>query len=79
MMEAQAKQSGAPVTDMAVDLVARGLISKMSDTLIKQQKWAHMEKDELVTVFELKKGKLYLDGHVVNAKSNPFMAMAQGR
>ena len=79
MMEAQAKQSGAPVTDMAVDLVARGLISKMSDILIKQQKWAHMEKDELVTVFELKKGKLYLDGHVVNAKSNPFMAMAQGR
>lgn len=79
MMEAQAKQSGVPVTDIAVDLVARGLIGKMSDTLVKQQKWAHMEKDELVSVFELKKGKMYLDGHVVNAKSNPFMAMAQGK
>jgi uncharacterized protein YdgA (DUF945 family) len=79
MMEAQAKQSGTPVTDMAVDLVARGLVGKMTDTLVKQQKWAHMEKAELVTVFEVKKGKMYLDGHVVNAKSNPFMAMAQGK
>jgi uncharacterized protein YdgA (DUF945 family) len=79
MMEAQAKQSGVPVTDMAVDLVARGIESKMTDTLVKQQKWVHMEKNELVTVFEMKKGKMYLDGHVVNAKSNPFMAMAQGK
>ncbi|HEX7643372.1 MAG TPA: DUF945 family protein [Burkholderiaceae bacterium] len=79
MMEAQARQSGAQVTDVAVDLVARGLISKMDDTLVKQQKWAHMEKDELVTVFELKKGKMCLDGHFVNARSNPFIAMAQGK
>ncbi|MBV8634491.1 MAG: DUF945 family protein, partial [Burkholderiaceae bacterium] len=65
MMEAQAKQNGMEVTDMAVDLVARGVIGKMSDALVKQQKWAHMEKNELVTVFELKKGKMYLDGHMV--------------
>ncbi len=80
MMDAQAKQNGgAEVTDMAVDLVARGVVGKMTDTLVKQQKWAHIEKDELVTVFEIRKGKMYLDGHAVNAKSNPFLAMAQGK
>jgi len=79
MMEAQAKQNGSEVTDVAVDLVARGVVGKITDTLVKQQKWAHMEKDELVTVFEIRRGKMYLDGHIVNAKSNPFLAMAQGK
>lgn len=79
MMEQQARQSGAQVTDVAVDLVARGVTSKMSEVLLKQQKWAHMEKDEMVSVFELKRGKLYLDGHKVDSKANPFMAMAQGK
>jgi uncharacterized protein YdgA (DUF945 family) len=79
MMEQQAKQSGVEITDMAVDLVAAGMVTNITDTLVKKQKWAHVEKDELVTVFELKKGKMYLDGHVVNAKSNPFVAMAQGK
>ena len=79
MMQAQAKQSGVEVTDMAVELVARGMVGNITDMLVKKQKWAHMEKDELVTVFELKRGKMYLDGHLVNAKSNPFVAMAQGK
>jgi uncharacterized protein YdgA (DUF945 family) len=79
VMEAQAKANGGEVTDMAIDLVARGMVGKITDTLVKEQKWAHMEKDELVAVLELKKGKMYLDGHAVNAKSNPFLAMARGK
>jgi len=78
-MQAQAKQNGVEVTDMTVELVARGMVGNITDMLVKKQKWAHMEKDELVTVFELKRGKMYLDGHLVNAKSNPFLAMAQGK
>jgi uncharacterized protein YdgA (DUF945 family) len=79
IMEAQSKQNGAQVTDMAVDLVARGMVGKMTDTLVKTQKWAHMEKDVLVTVFEIRKGKLYFDNHIVSPQSNPFMQMARGK
>ena len=79
IMEAHAKQNGAQVTDMAVDLVARGMVDKMTETLVRTQKWAHMEKDSMVTVFEIRKGQLYLDHHQVTPQSYPFMTMAQGK
>jgi hypothetical protein len=38
-----------------------------------------MEKDSMVTVFEIRNGRLYLDHHLVTPQSYPFMAMAQGK
>jgi uncharacterized protein YdgA (DUF945 family) len=79
IMEAQARQNGAQVTDMTVDLVARGMVDKMTEMLVRKQKWAHMEKDSMVTVFEIRNGRLHLDHHLVTPQSYPFMAMAQGK
>jgi uncharacterized protein YdgA (DUF945 family) len=63
-LETQSKNSGQPVTDQAVDAMAKGMVDNMMAKPL-QEKWIRIENDTLLSTIEFKMGKLSVNGQAV--------------
>jgi len=64
-LETQSKSNGQPVTDQAVDAMAKGMVGNI---MIKplQEKWIRIENGTLLSTIEFKMGKLTVNGQPVS-------------
>jgi EpsD family peptidyl-prolyl cis-trans isomerase len=75
-LEAQSKKTGQPVTDEAVEEMAKANVSKMTEKMLKN-KWIRIEHGTIYSTIEFKTGKLFVNGQPValpqdsSAQSNP--------
>jgi uncharacterized protein YdgA (DUF945 family) len=63
-LEAQSKNSGQPITDQAVDAMAKGMVDNMMAKPL-QEKWIRIENGMLLSTIEFKMGKLSINGQAV--------------
>jgi uncharacterized protein YdgA (DUF945 family) len=63
-LETQSKSNGQPVTDQAVDAMAKGMVDNMMAKPL-QEKWIRIENGTLLSTIEFKMGKLSVNGQAV--------------
>jgi uncharacterized protein YdgA (DUF945 family) len=63
-LETQSEKSGQPVTQQAVDAMAKGMVDNMMAKPL-QEKWIRIENGMLLSTIEFKMGKLYINGQAV--------------
>jgi len=71
-LEAQNK-NGQPVTDKAVNAMAKVMIDKGMEKLLKE-KWIHIKNDTILSTIEYKTGNLYINGKITSLPA-PFQKL----